>query len=343
MMQDHSPILLSLPTFDGNPSVTHPDVVYVESGIHGWKYWMAYTPYPDDPRENPHVAVSNDGVTWQTPEGGSVPAVPFSEVTEAGNNYNSDTDLVLLQDGITLRMHYRLAGGGLERLRFRESSDGITWGNFVEFLTAPGSPSRLLSPAIIIEPDGSWVMWTVNNNHNPRRIERRTSSDGIAWNEPTTAVIPAWHANTQPWHVDIIRGTRGRYYMLLNTRSGSSNNPHRMTWLESDDGLTWSGPEDYVIPTGQSDPPSPYAFESWWHYRGCLLLTDSYPPRFDVWYTGIDNSNRLSGTWRIALLRNWLSPAWDWSAVKTHRVSGVTWEPWVRWHPVRRIAEGAWQ
>jgi hypothetical protein len=49
----------SIPTYGGSRQVVHPDVVYFQRRWHGYKYWMAVTPYPfgDDHRENPSVAL----------------------------------------------------------------------------------------------------------------------------------------------------------------------------------------------------------------------------------------------------------------------------------------------
>ena len=54
---------LNIPKYDAS-GVVHPDVMYFPSGKDGYKYWMAYTPYPPQSKENPSIIRSNDGITW---------------------------------------------------------------------------------------------------------------------------------------------------------------------------------------------------------------------------------------------------------------------------------------
>jgi len=59
----NAPTWQNTPTYDGSGQVVNPDVVYFPSGWHGYKYWLAMTPYPNsnDDYENPSILVSNDG------------------------------------------------------------------------------------------------------------------------------------------------------------------------------------------------------------------------------------------------------------------------------------------
>src|SRR5690625_4256142 len=64
----NAPLPIPINTYDGSGQATHPDVLYFENGWGGYKYWMAYTPYPfsDDSLENTSITYSNDGVNWHT-------------------------------------------------------------------------------------------------------------------------------------------------------------------------------------------------------------------------------------------------------------------------------------
>ncbi len=69
--------VLTIPTYDSNPNVGHPDVLYVAGGWNGYPYWMAMTPYPSTDRENPSIVASADGNTWVVPAGLTNRVVPL--------------------------------------------------------------------------------------------------------------------------------------------------------------------------------------------------------------------------------------------------------------------------
>jgi hypothetical protein len=82
---------LNIPTYDGSGQNVHPSLVYFEEPFNSWKYWMAITPYADsnEDLENPSIVVSNDGNTWQVPEGLTNPIIPHP----GGQEFNSDPTL----------------------------------------------------------------------------------------------------------------------------------------------------------------------------------------------------------------------------------------------------------
>ena len=41
-----------------------PHVLYFPEGKDGYRYWMAYTPYPPQSMENQDIVRSNDGISW---------------------------------------------------------------------------------------------------------------------------------------------------------------------------------------------------------------------------------------------------------------------------------------
>src|SRR4051794_8423432 len=54
---------LVTPTYEVSGQVVHPAVVRFADGWHGYEYWMAVEPYPNenDHYENPSILASNDG------------------------------------------------------------------------------------------------------------------------------------------------------------------------------------------------------------------------------------------------------------------------------------------
>jgi hypothetical protein len=286
---------LTIPTYDGGLSVTHPDVVFVPEGLHGWRYWMAFTPFPDGGRENPSIVVSQNGVDWQVPSGLTNPVVSLQHALDNGAAYNSDTDLVLMPDGVTLRMYWR---HNTERIWFVESSDGINWtpeANATQVIFAEAGDPRVLSPAVVVEPDGTFTMWSINSQYgvgDGRSLERRTSSNGVTFNAKAATVNPGYESGApRLWHVDVIRAGDGRYYALVATRS-----PYRLLFWESDDGIEWEGRNDYL--------PTFYPYESGGHYRSTLVARPGYPVRFDVWQATYGSGASPTLPWRIGLLRD---------------------------------------
>lgn len=144
----------------GNTNTIHPSVHDFEMSWNGYRWWMANTPYPADPDENPCIYASNDGVTWATPPGLTNPIDPWpGQATSNGGWYNSDTELVV-DDAGNLVCIYREVEGSTERIRARVSADGVTWGaEQLLFTSALGSTS----PAVVRWGPGDFRLWTINS------------------------------------------------------------------------------------------------------------------------------------------------------------------------------------
>lgn len=83
--------LLDITTPYGDKGGTHPKVINFEKPWNGYKYWMAYSPYPKHRAkfENPVIMASNDLVKWEYPN----PELRKNILDEAsidGKIYNSD-------------------------------------------------------------------------------------------------------------------------------------------------------------------------------------------------------------------------------------------------------------
>jgi len=132
--------------YKGNFQNIHPKVLHFPGGLWGFKFWMAYTPFPYewDQDENPCIAVSNDGENWITPPGLINPLA-----YAPANGYNSDTHLVWRQDTMSLECWYRpynnlTTTGKLVR---RVTSDGVNWSQQEDINGIDG----VLSPSIIFD------------------------------------------------------------------------------------------------------------------------------------------------------------------------------------------------
>jgi hypothetical protein len=317
---------LNIPTYDGDPSVGHPSVVFAPQGWNGYRYWMAFTPFPDDTRENPSIVVSQDGVRWLVPDGARNPVVSAEEVRRAGYRYNSDPELVLTADGQMLLYYRPFSGGGNEAIFCKRSGNGVAWssGRTVLSNRAARYPAGLLSPAVEVDADGVLVMWTVNGLNLGRRVvERRTSLDGLQWSPPERCNIPS---GVNPWHIDVAPAG-GLYHMLVSDRS-------RLFYWTSEDGRTWTGSRRKAVGRSRT------AHDARGHYRSTFVATQSASQRWDVWITGTDGSGRnvFFDVWRIGLLRNldlgadgpeearwdlWLEWRWRWQHLRGQSLERV--------------------
>lgn len=105
----------------GGQTITHTSPIYLPEGFAGYRYWMAYTPYPGADEENPRLVASHDGVSWEKPPGLPELLATFADAKALGYIGWSDTDLVF--DGSKLRVIYRGYGGS--KSLTADSSSGV--------------------------------------------------------------------------------------------------------------------------------------------------------------------------------------------------------------------------
>ena len=292
---------LDIPTYDDNPSISHLDVVLFDTPWNGWRYWMAFAPYPAEARENPSIVVSNDGVNWQVPTGLANPLFDSADFSDIG--FFSDPDLVYDPDGDQLVLYFR----GTSRVYRSVSSDGVTWTGTsatsaagLQLVVDSSNDAEVLSPAVVRDDDGSWTMWSVNATTTPNRLEKRTSADGITW---SAASVPTTPAGVTFWHIDAARAA-DEYHLLVNT--ADAGNGDRLSYLRSPDGDAWSGSIEYAVDLTRYDLDAR-------HYRSTFVPVPGDPLRWDVWVNTISQDYLdASGTalekgqahpWRAFLLR----------------------------------------
>lgn len=167
------PKQLVFPTVNNTAGGTHPSVKHFPNGWSGYKFWMAYTPYPDVAYENPVIVCSEDGENWVTPSGLVNPIAP-----QPATGYNSDTELVFV-NGKRLRCYWRwyTKTSGDNVLRYKESADGVTWGAIVDCILPAGTDP--LSPCIYVDRGNNYVMWLGAGYGGD--VKKLTSTDGITW------------------------------------------------------------------------------------------------------------------------------------------------------------------
>ena len=261
-------IPVDIPTYDNNLDITHPDVLFIPEGWNGYRYWMAFTPFPDSTRENPSIVASNDGVNWVVPDGLINPVVAYSD--GPGGAW-SDPDLILRPDN-KLMMYFRKVNN--DNIFAITSSDGVNWdveNNFNPILTPGDDPAveKIVSPAVVVEEDDTFTMFSVDNDSTPT-LHKRTSADGLSWSTIDVCTLPSGFP--APFHLDV-QVLGGKYHALIDCA-------RELYYLKSDDGITWEGSIypalDHIRFPGDTTTVNP-------HYRSTFVPIPGNPERWRVW------------------------------------------------------------
>lgn len=227
---------INFPEVHGLTGGTHPSVEYFPDGFGGYKYWMAYTPYPGEQNENPVIVCSMDGYTWRTPTGLTNPIDPTPS-----NGYNNDTELVF--DGDKLYCYWRTYyyNEEIKSLYRMESEDGKVWTNKTECtFDVYHDP---ISPSIVRDWNGNYQMWIGAYSNN--KIRRYESSNGIdfVFKEECPSNYDDFGNH---WHPSIwVEGNKYRCLSAFTPKyfqPNRSESPIRKTILlygTSDDGTNW--------------------------------------------------------------------------------------------------------
>ena len=278
---------LILPTHDHSGQATHPSVLYFENGWNGWKYWMAMTPYPDsnESHEDPNIIVSNDGWTWQSPEG---LANPIDDQLGKPNPHNSDTQIVMAPSGemyLTWRMVDR-PNGKTNRIYLSKSNDGVHWSKKEEIWS--GEP-QFMSQALIWTGE-SWRLYGISNRAGvPNRIIYFESDDLKTWSAPRYPKIVPYVPNGERWwHIDVQR-YNGEYIGLVHIIPSETVQKGNLYLLRSKDGINWKRSDTPIISHEESGYPNLYKSALVPHGSGDDLT-------FELYYSGFSEGR---ADWRI--------------------------------------------
>ena len=245
--------------FDGGNQPIHVKVIELDAPLNGYKYWMAYTPYPYavDGYENPSVACSKDLIKWETPKGLNNPI--DTPHTEEKDKYHSDTHILFNKDTAKLEVWYRTVCGNGVRIYRKTSSDGIIWSNrelLKNYPTERIINAGCVCPVVIYE-NGKYNIWIFDVNNTEglgASIIKYETSDATNWGTPTKC-----NGITNVWHFDIVKHN-GEYICYTDIRSKSQY------LFTSADGLEWGN----KITIMQDDEKKYGNF-----YRSSLLFTNN--------------------------------------------------------------------
>lgn len=270
---------LSVTTYDGANQLTHPKALDLGGAWNGYRYWMAYSPYPNDndDYENPCIAASNDRVTWVTPDGLTNPLDAPSAGDLSAGAYNSDPHLVYRSDLNQLECWWRYKVPSVNQyiIYRRTTTDGVNW-NAKETMI-PQSASDRMSLSVIHE-DGKYKMWYV--------FGYTESTDGTTWSTPVSCTMTLTD-NLTVWHMDIIKTDLG-YEGLFCLRVSDAQNTEKLYHSISTDGIAFSNPTLILKPSIWS------TWDNRLIYRSTMIKVDGV---YYVYYSAC-NRDRI---WKLSL------------------------------------------
>lgn len=290
---------------EGYNQPIHPKMVYFSNAWNGYKYWMAYTPYPFaiSGVENPSICASNDMLNWVVPSGSiTMPLDNPGDGTFV--SYWSDTHLVYRADLNRLECWYRgvqdqttgkFAQNAVLICR-RTSTDGKNW-NVREILYTVANSANFVSPAVYWDATNSlYRIWVANNGGY-------WTADGVTaqtWTKVGNTISLDGGASFTTWHWDVIVTDIG-YEMVYCTNTADTNIYYRT----STDGLKWTAPitiaqttATYGIDSGGLYRPSIHKINGYYYIlhstidiRGVRGVTLSYSTKPNDIYSlkGIDS------------------------------------------------------
>ena len=233
----------------GDKQAYHPKIIAFEKEWNGYKYWMSYTPYPngEDLKENPCIAVSNDLINWDIPDGYTANPLDEPENMEKGKVYNSDSHLVYNSDLDRLECYWRYVNNYNNSIIIyrRYTADGINWTpKEVALFLKNRKKADCISPAIIYE-NGIYKMWYVELSGIVKYAE---SKDGTSW-ENFKNINLEYDTSLKTWHLDVIKTEYGYEMLTVAFTKFDKRNDMSLYYTNSKDGFTWTKTTEILRPT----------------------------------------------------------------------------------------------
>jgi hypothetical protein len=177
----------------------HSSIWYFSNAWNGAKYYNWYTPYPSEEDENPYLAYSDDGITWDD-SGISNPLVP--QPAGAPSRYNSDTDFWYDSETDTayLFWRYKNASGNTDFF-YVKSGDGRTVVDSTKiFSDLPGDEWASITVEKIDTFYHAWIT-TIKDRPIYRLFHySATSLEELENDIPDTCVLDDVPAGKGIWH-----------------------------------------------------------------------------------------------------------------------------------------------
>lgn len=279
---------LDIKTYDGSNQPLHPKVLYFEEGWNGYKFWMTYSPLPNESEifEDPCIAVSNDGVNWDVPTGGTNPLASLTKEQREANQFYNDPHLVMNNGIMECWFGWYANGEDVKKSgKYRmTSTDGVNWTSkeymFNEMEYASEGNSSILSQSLIFE-DNMYKMWSINLL--TKKVIYGESIDGRTWVNKRNIDIGYTDPNKQ-WHLDVMKSD-DTYYMVVYCHD------ENIIMSTSKDNITWTKAKVIL-----SSNTTAGTWDSTGLYRSSIVKVED---EFYLYYTGKNN-----GVCRIGLAKS---------------------------------------
>lgn len=201
---------LVTPTYDHSGQAVHPSIIdfKTEYGIETWggfRYWMAFTPYPNSNSsvENPSLLVSKDGSNWINPPDIKNP-LALKPLGSLNGNYNSDPELIYDPDQNILIVYWReYCRDTHERIWAKKINSNSKQSDKILCFEKAWDYKKtglVLSPTVWRKNAKEWYMWTTDSRLTMYLF---TSTDGMTWStgRPCSAPWVTWNGGYIPWHI----------------------------------------------------------------------------------------------------------------------------------------------
>lgn len=264
------------PTDDGTGHSIHPSVLdFGSDGWNGHRFWMTTTAFfqAEEPRENPHIYHSDDGFTWEWPEGVTNPLDPWPGEGTSERWYNSDSHLAYDPDANALVLTWREVRHTRksQTIWARTSKDGSTW-----------TPAQIIHEVTDDTNYWSTSQSLVRHSETEWRLYYAAGSGTGGWNRYFTA--PTWAGPftspkaitytgtaTSAYHGDILRRADGTYFGVI--QSDGREYP-----VISADGINFTSAPPIL-------QPGTYGGNRQTLYKSCAVPDALDPSMVNVWYT----------------------------------------------------------
>lgn len=278
---------LDIETFDGTGSLTHPSVLYFENGFNGYKYWLVYTPYNNNnvELENPCLAVSNDGINFQKPDGVENPLL---EIIKKSNPLTFYNDPFLFYNNNRLEIWYRYTVEDKKLINdvYRiYSTDGVKWSKPELMIKSDSSCYMSLS---ITKKDDLFYMFYFDMDY---KFNMRTSKDLKKWSNEQELTVKGF--NEKFWHGEV-RYIENHFELLFLSKD------YKLYFSKSNNGINFDNLEEletfYV--------PKEYFYKKQYPYKSSFVYVKNqlflYIP-FSITKLNLSLKKVFTKKWKLTL------------------------------------------
>lgn len=241
-----SDFYLNLKNNDGSIESTHPKVIRFNKKWNGYKYWVAYTPYPkaNQAKENPYILASNDLINWVQKKDFKNP-LDIPEDKDYKHVYNSDTHLVYNNDTDTLECYWRFVNDNENKVIIyrRTTRNGINWTDKEIVLENERNKIDYLSPAIIYQ-NGKYQLWYVDRDRTIKYMEYDFNEK--KWSMPRIIDIKYDNDKLESWHLDVIKTDKGYETIIVAFDDWKKRGKMKLYYSFSKDNINYSKAKEIV-------------------------------------------------------------------------------------------------